>query len=178
MDIEITSSAFAESGMIPPKYTCDGQDVSPPLQWESVPEGTGSIALICDDPDAPGGTWDHWILYNIPPEITALPAGQAADSVLFGKVRRGLTGWRSTAYGGPCPPGGTHRYFFKLYALDTELELDAGADAAEGEGYFAFGDYLGASRLAGTRRGLAGALASRSPSPRKKATTAGRSAAP
>jgi Raf kinase inhibitor-like YbhB/YbcL family protein len=130
--LEISSPAFAHEAPIPVRYTCDGENESPPLEWSGAPVETKAYVLICDDPDAPGGTWDHWILYNIPPEITVLPAGQAADSVLFGKVRRGLTGWRSTAYGGPCPPPGKpHHYHFRLFALYAPLDLPNGAGKQE-----------------------------------------------
>ncbi len=131
MDIKITSSAFAESGMIPPKYTCDGQDVSPPLRWGSVPEGTRSIALICDDPDAPMGTFVHWVLYNLPAEARELPEGVPVQETLPNGARQGTSDFGTTGYGGPCPPGGTHRYFFKIYALDAPVELSAGATKAE-----------------------------------------------
>jgi len=131
MDIELTSSAFAESGMIPPQYTCDGQDVSPPLRWESVPEGTGSIALICDDPDAPMGTFVHWVLYNLPANVKELPEGVPVEETLPNGARQGTSDFGTTGYGGPCPPGGTHRYFFKIYALDAPVELSACATKAE-----------------------------------------------
>jgi len=131
MDIQMTSSAFAESGMIPPKYTCDGQDVSPPLKWESVPEGTRSIALICDDPDAPMGTFVHWVLYNVPADVRELPENVPAEATLWNGAKQGTSDFGTTGYGGPCPPGGTHRYFFKIYALDAPVELSAGATKAE-----------------------------------------------
>jgi len=131
MDIQMTSSAFAESGMIPPKYTCDGQDVSPPLKWESVPEGTRSIALICDDPDAPMGTFVHWVLYNVPADVRELPENVPAEATLSNGAKQGTSDFGTTGYGGPCPPGGTHRYFFKIYALDAPVELSAGATKAE-----------------------------------------------
>jgi Raf kinase inhibitor-like YbhB/YbcL family protein len=123
MDIKITSSAFDEGGLIPPKYTCDGADISPPLQWEAVPEGTKSIAIISDDPDAPMGTWVHWVLYNLPADTTELTENIPPDENLSNGAKQGITDFRRIGYGGPCPPGGTHRYFFKIYALDTELDL-------------------------------------------------------
>jgi Raf kinase inhibitor-like YbhB/YbcL family protein len=127
-NLEITSPAFAHEDTIPIQFTCDGEDVSPPLAWSGAPVETKAYVLICEDPDAPGGTWDHWILYNIPAEVTALPAGQEADSVLFGKVARGLNSWKSTAYGGPCPPPGEpHHYHFRLFALYAPLDLPNGA---------------------------------------------------
>jgi len=127
---ELTSAAFAYGEPIPVKYSCDGEDISPPLVWGPPPEGTKSQALIMDDPDAPVGTWDHWILFNIPANTygleEALPItgiNQASDFISVAK-----NSWGRNDYGGPCPPGGTHRYFFKLYALDTTLNLDEKAD--------------------------------------------------
>jgi hypothetical protein len=127
MDIKITSSAFQDGGLIPAKYTCDGADVSPPLQWDTVPEGTKSIALICDDPDAPMGTFVHWVLFNLPAETRQLAEKVPADKTLPSGARQGTSDFGRIGYGGPCPPSGTHRYFFKIYALDTTLDLPAGA---------------------------------------------------
>jgi len=131
MEIKITSSAFAEGGMIPPKYTCDGRDISPPLGWDAVPEGTKSIALISDDPDAPMGTWVHWVLFNLPAETRKLEEKIPPDKTLPSGAKQGITDFGRVGYGGPCPPGGTHRYFFKIYALDTKLDLAAGAKKHE-----------------------------------------------
>jgi Raf kinase inhibitor-like YbhB/YbcL family protein len=131
MEIKVTSSAFTEGGMIPSKYTCDGQDISPPLEWDAVPEGAKSIALISDDPDAPMGTWVHWVLFNLPAETRKLEENIPPDKTLPNGARQGTTDFRRVGYGGPCPPGGTHRYFFKIYALDTKLDLAAGAKKAE-----------------------------------------------
>jgi len=128
MEIKITSSAFEDGGLIPAKYTCDGADVSPPLQWEAVPEGTKSIALICDDPDAPMGTWVHWVLFNLPSDAKELAENIPAEETLPNGAKQGVNDFGRIGYGGPCPPGGTHRYFFKIYALDTEVGLEAGAD--------------------------------------------------
>jgi len=128
MEIKITSSAFEDGGLIPSKYTGDGADVSPPLQWDTVPEGTRSIALICDDPDAPMGTWVHWVLFNLPSDAKELVENIPSDKILPDGARQGLSDFGRVGYGGPCPPGGTHRYFFKIYALDTEVGLQAGAD--------------------------------------------------
>ena len=128
MEITITSPAFKEGGMIPAKYTCDGADISPPLQWDAVPEGTGSIALVCDDPDAPMGTWVHWVLFNLPSTTTALAEKVPPNKTLANGARQGTNDFRKIGYGGPCPPSGTHRYFFKIYALDAQLDLQAGAD--------------------------------------------------
>jgi Raf kinase inhibitor-like YbhB/YbcL family protein len=127
-EMNITSPAFQENGMIPSKYTCDGADVSPPLAWSSLPEGTKSITLICDDPDAPMGTWVHWVFYDLPPSVLSLPEG--VETVEAPKIggKQGITDFRRIGYGGPCPPGGTHRYFFKLYALDTVPDLQAGVN--------------------------------------------------
>jgi Raf kinase inhibitor-like YbhB/YbcL family protein len=126
MELQLTSPAFEEGGLIPQKFSCDGQDVSPPLYWKGVPDGTRSLALICDDPDAPVGTWVHWVLFNLPAETTSLPEAVPENETLENGARHGLNSWRRPGYGGPCPPGGTHRYFFKLYALDTNLDLSAG----------------------------------------------------
>jgi Raf kinase inhibitor-like YbhB/YbcL family protein len=131
MEIKVTSSAFTEGGLIPPKYTCDGSNVSPPLQWEGVPEGTKSIALISDDPDAPMGTWVHWVLFNLPADCTGLEENIPPDKTLPNGASQGTTDFKRIGYGGPCPPSGTHRYFFKIYALDTKLDLAAGAKKSE-----------------------------------------------
>lgn len=128
MEIKITSSAFEEGGMIPAKYTCDGADVSPPLQWDAVPQGSKSIALICDDPDAPMGTWVHWVLFNLPSDAKELAENIPPVETLPNGARQGLSDFGRIGYGGPCPPSGTHRYFFKIYALDTEIGLEAGAN--------------------------------------------------
>ena len=127
MVFELTSSAFVAGESIPRKYTCDGDDVSPPLGWSDPPAGTQSLALVCDDPDAPVGTWIHWVLYDLPAETRGLPEAVPSDADLAGGGRSGENSWRRLGYGGPCPPSGTHRYFFKLYALDTTLDLSAGA---------------------------------------------------
>lgn len=127
MEIKITSSAFEQGGLIPAKYTCDGDDISPPLQWKAVPEGTKSIALISDDPDAPVGTWVHWVLFNLPADARELSENIPPEKVLPNGARQGVSDFGRIGYGGPCPPSGTHRYFFKIYALDTEIDLAAGA---------------------------------------------------
>jgi hypothetical protein len=127
MPFEITSTAFAPQASIPQEYTCDGQDSSPPLSWSEPPHGTESFALICDDPDAPVGTWVHWVLFNIPAGQRSLPENVPAQDQLSDGSLHGRNSWRRRDYGGPCPPSGTHRYFFKLYALDTMLALKAGA---------------------------------------------------
>ena len=131
MALEITSSAFSEGKMIPTRYTCDGPDVSPDLAWSGVPDTAQSLALICDDPDAPMGTWVHWVLFNIPAGTSGLPAEIPPDAVLENGGRHGTNDFGRLGYGGPCPPGGTHRYFFKLYALDTEPDLASGITKAQ-----------------------------------------------
>ena len=131
MDIKITSSAFVEGGMIPKRYTCDSEDVSPDLTWSGVPEGTQSIALICDDPDAPMGTWVHWVLFNLPADLTGLPTAVGPDENLANGGLHGKNDFGRLGYGGPCPPGGTHRYYFKLYALDIRFDLSSGISKAQ-----------------------------------------------
>ena len=130
MTIQLTSSAFAEGGMIPERYTCDGRNVSPDLTWAGIPGETRTLALICDDPDAPVGTWVHWVLFNMPASADGLPAGIPPDATLENGARHGTNDFRRLGYGGPCPPGGTHRYFFKLYALDSALDLESGITKA------------------------------------------------
>jgi Raf kinase inhibitor-like YbhB/YbcL family protein len=125
MTFSITSPAFAEGGDIPTRYTCEDRDVSPPLAWSDPPDGTRSLALILDDPDAPDPkapkmTWVHWVLYNLPATARELPEA-VEPSALPGGTREGLNDWKRTGYGGPCPPIGRHRYFHKLNALDTVL---------------------------------------------------------
>jgi Raf kinase inhibitor-like YbhB/YbcL family protein len=125
--MELTSSAFAEGGPIPAKYTCDDKNVSPPLKWSGVPAGAKTLALIADDPDAPVGTWVHWVLYDLPATTTELAEDIAKSQYVSAGAKQGLNDFRQLGYGGPCPPPGKpHRYFFKLYALDTALELKPG----------------------------------------------------
>lgn len=132
MSLELSSPAFSEGEAIPRKYTCDGADVSPPLRWQGTPEEARGLALICDDPDAPAGTWVHWVAYGIPASVSALPAAVLTDEVTGDGWAQGRNDFRRIGYGGPCPPaGGPHRYFFKLYALDTELGLEPGATKEE-----------------------------------------------
>jgi len=147
----LTSAAFKDGAPIPAKYTCDGVDVSPPLAWSGAPAGTRSVALIADDPDAPGGTWVHWVLYNLPAEVSDLPENIAkVESLDLGGARQGRNDFRRPGYGGPCPPPGpAHRYFFKLYALDTRLELKAGAQKKDVEAALE-GHALGSAQLMGT----------------------------
>lgn len=127
----LTSTAFGEGEMIPKQYTCDGRDVSPPLVWENIPEGTKSLALICDDPDAPGKTWVHWVIFNLPADSEGLPEQVPAERNLENGARQGKNDFRRIGYGGPCPPGGIHRYYFKLYALDVFLKARPGISKDE-----------------------------------------------
>jgi len=125
--LELKSTAFSDGAAIPARYSCDGADVSPPLAWSGAPAGTKSFALIAEDPDAPAGTWTHWIVYDLPPRCTGLPAAIPKGNYVPGGGKQGLTSFRSVGYGGPCPPSGRHRYFFFLYALDRPTGLPAGA---------------------------------------------------
>lgn len=125
----LSSPAFAAGQDIPVRYTCDGEDLSPPLRWSDPPEGTRSLALIMDDPDAPLGTWTHWVLFNLPPDQQVLAEGLPPRNKLDNGAVQGKNSWRRFGYGGPCPPTGTHRYRFTLYALDTVLDLGPGTDA-------------------------------------------------
>jgi Raf kinase inhibitor-like YbhB/YbcL family protein len=125
MPLAIHSPAFADGGEIPSRFTCEGENVSPALEWSGVPAGTKSLALVVDDPDAPDPkapkmVYVHWVLYGIPPSATGLPEG-AAPAALPPGAREGLNDWKRVGYGGPCPPIGRHRYYFKLYALSAEL---------------------------------------------------------
>jgi Raf kinase inhibitor-like YbhB/YbcL family protein len=131
MAMEITSTAFANEGMIPRRFTCDGEDISPPLSWKGMPGGTKSLALIADDPDAPRKTWVHWVVYNLPASSGGLPENVPPEKTLADGGRQGTSDFGRIGYGGPCPPSGTHRYFFKLYALDSELGLAPGATKEE-----------------------------------------------
>lgn len=129
MALELSSPAFVQDGEIPVRYTCEGEDVSPPLSWAGVPPGARSLVLIVDDPDAPDPkapkmTWVHWVLFNLPPEVGELPEAVANEALPAG-TQVGRNDWKRRDYGGPCPPIGSHRYFHKLYALDTVLDLDA-----------------------------------------------------
>jgi Raf kinase inhibitor-like YbhB/YbcL family protein len=139
--MKLGSPVIPEDGMIPAKYTCDGLDRSPPLEWSGVPGSARSLALICDDPDAPLGTWSHWVVTELPPEVTSLAEGISPEETVnlapgdgaraagqgTALVRQGKNDFGNIGYGGPCPPSGTHRYLFRLYALDTRLELGARA---------------------------------------------------
>lgn len=145
-DLPITSPAFVHKTAIPARYTCDGLDINPPLTFDAVPDGAKSLALIVDDPDAPAGMWVHWVVWNIPPHVreikeNRLPAG----------VTQGLNDWKRNRYGGPCPPSGTHRYFFKIYALDTTLNLPLSTKKDELE-HAMRGHIIAQSELMGTYR--------------------------
>ncbi|CAG1012790.1 hypothetical protein ANAEL_04508 [Anaerolineales bacterium] len=131
MPFEISSPAFGNEEAIPVKFSCDGDDISPILTWTEPPTGTQSLALIMDDPDAPMGTWVHWVAYNIPASTRELEEAMPTLPELSNGIKQGYTSARSTGYHGPCPPSGTHRYFFKLYALDTMLSLSDKADKKE-----------------------------------------------
>ena len=151
MAFTLASAAFREGAAIPAKYTCDGVDVSPPLGWSGAPVGTRSFALIADDPDAPAGTWVHWVLYNLPADVSELPENIAkVESLDLGGARQGRNDFRRPGYGGPCPPPGPpHRYFFKLYALDAPLKLKAGAQKRDVEAAME-GHVLATAQLMGT----------------------------
>jgi Raf kinase inhibitor-like YbhB/YbcL family protein len=123
--MKISSPAFGTNQKIPKKYTCDGEDISPSLMIDEIPEGTETLALIVDDPDAPAGTWVHWVVFNIP-VTNRIEEGEVTGN-------QGINDFRKERYGGPCPPSGTHRYFFKLYALDQELGLSEGASRRDVE---------------------------------------------
>ena len=131
MSTQVTSPSFTEGGPIPRKFSCDGENVSPALLWSSPPAGVKSFALIMDDPDAPMGTFVHWVLYNIPGEVSALPEAVARTRQVQGLGEQGKNSARQTGYMGPCPPGGTHRYFFKLFALDALLAPAGDPSAAD-----------------------------------------------
>ena len=152
MSFSLSSPAFKEGAAVPGKYTCDGADVSPPLGWSGAPPGTAALALTADDPDAPAGTWVHWVLYNLPGTVSHLPENVPKTETLpdLGGALQGRTDFRRPGYGGPCPPPGpAHRYFFKLYALDAPLKLHAGATKRDVEAAMQ-GHVLGTAQLMGT----------------------------
>jgi len=131
MEIKLTSASFRQGESIPRQYTCDGVNISPPLEWSGVPKAGKTIAIIADDPDAPSGTWVHWVLYNLPAEIIGMVENQPPSENLKAGGFQGVNDFKKVGYGGPCPPSGTHRYVFKIYALDAELPLKAGATKAD-----------------------------------------------
>lgn len=143
--VYLKSSVFPNGGKIPKQYTCDGADLSPPLSWQDIPAGTQSFVLIMDDPDAPAGVWDHWLLFNIPASTLELPEGMGS---LPQGAQAGMNSWGRHYYSGPCPPQKMHRYFFKLYALDAMLALPAGANKAKLEAAMQ-GRILGQAELLG-----------------------------
>ncbi len=151
MAFTLASAAFREGAVIAAKYTCDGVDVSPALTWSGAPAGTRSFALIADDPDAPAGTWVHWVLYNLPADVSELPENIAkVESLDLGGARQGRNDFRRPGYGGPCPPPGpAHRYLFKLYALAAPLTLKAGAQKRDVEAAME-GHVLATAQLMGT----------------------------
>jgi Raf kinase inhibitor-like YbhB/YbcL family protein len=150
MEMKITSAAFIDGARIPKKYSCEGQDISPPLNWTGVPQNAKSLALICDDPDAPAGIWTHWVLWNMPPSTPSLPEGVPTDAMLPGGIKQGQNSWPTTGYKGPCPPPGkAHGYQFKLFALDSELNLPDKADKAALETAMK-GHILAQARIIGT----------------------------
>ena len=144
MALTIGSAAFEDGAPMATKYTCEGDDISPPLQWEGIPEGTRSLALIMDDPDAPVGIWVHWLLWNIRPDTRHIDENSVPDGAI-----QGLNSWERNSYGGPCPPSGTHRYFLKLFALDTDLNLPRTATKADLESAMQ-GHILAKTELMGT----------------------------
>ncbi len=153
MSFSITSTAFSPGGEIPRDHTCEGQDTSPPLAWSGVPHGTRSLALIVDDPDAPDPaapkrTWVHWVLYNLPPAVARLAGAVVSKNLPVGSLE-GKNDWKRTGYGGPCPPIGRHRYFFKLYALDVVLPDLHAPTKADLERAMA-GHVVGSAELVGT----------------------------
>jgi Raf kinase inhibitor-like YbhB/YbcL family protein len=147
--IQLTSAAFKEGQPIPRQYTCDGVNISPPLEWSGMPKTAKTVAIIADDPDAPAGTWVHWVVYNLPAEVIGMVENLPASDNLKAGGFQGKNDFEKIGYGGPCPPSGSHRYFFKLYALDTELPLKAGATKADVEKAMA-GHILSQGQLMGT----------------------------
>ncbi len=149
MTFTLESKAFGHGGDIPRKFTCEGNDISPALSWSEPPAGTKSLALITDDPDAPAGTWVHWVFYDLEPQLRELPEGIAKAEEVPGVGKQGLNDFRKVGYGGPCPPPGKpHRYFFKLYALDSKLGLRARATKQDVEKAIQ-GHVLGQAELVG-----------------------------
>jgi Raf kinase inhibitor-like YbhB/YbcL family protein len=144
--MSVTSPAFTDRGEIPVPYTCDGNNISPPLAFSGIPAGANSLALVVDDPDAPVGTWIHWVAWNIPPQTRDIKENSVPKH-----ATQGLNSWKRNSYGGPCPPSGTHRYYFRLYALDTTLSLAASATRVDLEKAME-GHLLAKGELMGTYR--------------------------
>ena len=147
--MKLVSSAFREGQPIPRGYTCDGANVSPSLEWSDVPQNAKTLALIADDPDAPAGSWVHWVFYNLPADNIGLVENVPLEENLKAGGFQGKNDFKKIGYGGPCPPSGTHRYFFKLYAIDSELPLKAGASKSDLEKAMT-GHILGQAQLMGT----------------------------
>ena len=147
--ITLTSTAFRDGQPIPRQYTCDGVNISPPLEWTGIPKTAKTIAIITDDPDAPAGTWVHWVLYNLPADNIGMVENVAGTDEVKGGGFQGKNDFKQIGYGGPCPPSGMHRYFFKIYAVDSELPLKAGATKAELEGALQ-GHIMAQGQLIGT----------------------------
>ncbi len=145
-ELAVTSPAFAEGKAIPSRYTCEGRNLSPPLSFGAVPAATRSLVLIVDDPDAPAGTWVHWVVWNIPPDARRVVEGSLPPG-----AKEGVNDFRRNSYGGPCPPSGTHRYYFRVYALDTTLDLSASSNRAALEKAIN-GHVLASGQLMGTYR--------------------------
>lgn len=150
-EFQLESSAFRRGEAIPREYTCDGRDISPSLAWTDPPAATKSFVLIVEDPDAPGRPWIHWIVYDLSPSLRELPAGLPTEAELSGGVRQGTNDFGRTGYGGPCPPGGSHRYVFELFAVDSEMPVAPGATARTLKNAMK-GHVLGEARLMGTYR--------------------------
>ena len=156
MSLTVSSKSFQSGGEIPKKFTCEGDDVSPQISWSGAPQGTQAFALIADDPDAPAGTWTHWVLYDVPASSTTLNEGTSKSEQLPDGSKQGRNDFHKVGYNGPCPPPGKpHRYFFKVYALDRKLDVKAGAARSDVEramsGHVqAQGEYMGIYRRAGS----------------------------
>ena len=152
MSLAVKSSAFGSGAEIPKKFTCEGPDVSPALEWSGVPQGTATFALIADDPDAPVGTWVHWVIWNVSPDAHGLPEAVPRSAQLDTGAQQGDNDFRKTGYDGPCPPAGkAHRYYFRLYALDRKLDLPAGSRRKDLDGamkghVLAQAEYMGTFR--------------------------------
>jgi Raf kinase inhibitor-like YbhB/YbcL family protein len=162
MDIEVVSTAFHEGEALPTQYTCDGANISPPLRWGGIPKNSQSLALVCEDPDAPSGVFIHWVIFNLPPIVSDLPeAVPTTEELVESGAKQGRNDFGNVGYDGPCPPPGKpHRYFFRLYALDTKLRLQAGATKREFE-RAAEGHILAEGSLMGTYKRGAGRAAGR-----------------
>lgn len=146
--MKLTTPAFSDGGAIPPKYMCDGENVSPPLEWSGLPAGAKCLALIMDDPDAPRGVFLHWLIYGIPASESGLAEGIGEGGEQAGGGTQGRNDFGDIGYGGPCPPSGTHRYYFRLFALDSDIPLKSGASRKQLESAMA-GHVLGQTELMG-----------------------------